>query len=77
MLLGFSKEDARAKLPFACHVPGCVARYSRQQLLDRHIASRTHQDNDSKQFLEKMEDTEEASERYEDHEIRNAIDANL
>ncbi|KAG0051444.1 hypothetical protein BGZ83_003782 [Gryganskiella cystojenkinii] len=76
-LLGFSKEDVRAKLPFACQVPGCQARYSRQQLLDRHLASLAHQDVDSLAFLEEMGDLEEASARYEDEEIRNTIDMNF
>jgi hypothetical protein len=74
-LFGFTKHEARAKLPFACMIPGCEARYSRQQFLDRHLASKAHR-NDV-QFLEQLEDVEEATQHYEQEEIRNRIHLEL
>ncbi|KAG0199522.1 hypothetical protein BGX28_007243 [Mortierella sp. GBA30] len=42
-IVGFTKEDAEAKLPFACTVPDCNARYSSERLLNRHLNSRKHE----------------------------------
>lgn len=77
-LFGLTEEDAKTKMPFVCPVPGCGARYSRRHLLDRHLASRAHtEDEPSIQFLEKMDDIAEATRLYEEQDIRNIIDVNF
>ncbi|KAF9432348.1 hypothetical protein BGZ76_010939 [Entomortierella beljakovae] len=71
-LLGFTDNDAAIKMPFACTMPGCGMRYSREWLLRRHMKSNAHQAGEitGADLLQSMDEVENQA-------VREMMDLNL